>query len=103
MYAVFQFGTQQFRVSEGEVVTLNYEPTEVGKSLEFDQVLLVQTNEGTKIGQPYVKGAKVVAEVVDHPTEKTVIGKFRRRKRYVRKVGHRQPFTSVRISQIVPA
>jgi large subunit ribosomal protein L21 len=103
MYAVFQFGTQQFRVSEGEVVTLNYDPTEVGKSLEFDQVLLVQTNEGTKIGQPYVKGAKVVAEVVDHPTEKVTIGKFRRRKRYVRKVGHRQPFTAVRINQIVPA
>jgi large subunit ribosomal protein L21 len=63
----------------------------------------VQTNEGTKIGQPYVKGAKVVAEVVDHPTEKVTIGKFRRRKRYVRKVGHRQPFTAVRINQIVPA
>ncbi|HMP04249.1 MAG TPA: 50S ribosomal protein L21 [Gemmatales bacterium] len=103
MYVVFQCGTKQFRVSEGEVVTLDHQDVEIGKSIEFDQVLLVQTNEGTTIGQPYVKGAKVVAEVVDHPSEKYTIGKFRRRKRYVRKVGHRQHYTAVRISQIIPA
>ena len=74
---------------------------QVGSQVEFNRVLLVAKDEDTKIGQPLVNGAKVVAEVVEHPTTKLYIQHFRRRKNYRRLKGHRQPYTSVEIRQIV--
>jgi len=101
MYAVFEDGSRQYRVQEGDVVKLDYRQAEPGASLEFGRVLLYQNEGDTRIGQPLVAGARVVAEVVDHPTIKLYIQKFRRRKNYRRLRGHRQPYTSVRIRQIV--
>lgn len=101
MYAVFEDGSRQYRVAEGDVVRLDYREAEVGASLEFNRVLLWHKDTETKIGQPVIDGAKVVGQVVDHPTTKLYIQHFRRRKNYRRLRGHRQPYTSVRIQSIV--
>src|SRR5262245_35067296 len=101
MYVVFEDGSRQYRVQEGDVVKLDYREAEVGASLEFNRILLAQSESATKIGQPLIEGARVVAEVVDHPSTKLYVQHFRRRKNYRRLKGHRQPYTSVRIRQIV--
>ncbi len=100
MYAVFEDGSRQYRVQEGDVVKLDYRDVAVGTQLEFDRVLLFQKDTDTKIGQPVIEGVKVVAEVVQHPSTKLYIQHFRRRKNYRRLKGHRQPYTSVRIRSI---
>jgi large subunit ribosomal protein L21 len=102
MYAVFESGSHQYRVSEGEMVRIDHHSElEPGARIEFNSVLLLQSNTGTEIGQPYVSGARIIGEVVEHPSVKLIVQKFRRRKRYKRRNGHRQPYTAVRISQIL--
>ena len=101
MYAIFEDGSRQYRVEEGDVVQLDYREAAVGASVEFDRVLLAGSGAETKIGQPILAGAKVVGEIVDMPKTKTYIQHFRRRKNYRRLRGHTQPYTSVRISKIV--
>ena len=101
MYAVFEDGSRQYRVQEGDVLTVDFRPAEIGANVEFDRVLLCQSDADTKIGQPLIEGARVVAEVVDHPTTKLYVQHFRRRKNYRRLRGHRQPYTSVKIQKIV--
>ncbi|WP_303012523.1 50S ribosomal protein L21, partial [Rodentibacter pneumotropicus] len=81
MYAVFQSGGKQHRVSEGQVVRLEKLELATGATVEFDSVLMVVNGEDVKIGAPVVAGAKVVAEVVTQGRgEKVKIVKFRRRK-----------------------
>ncbi len=101
MYAVFEDGSRQYRVSEGDVVRVDYRDADPGSRIEFDRVLLYQSGEDTRIGQPLLDGVRVTAEVVAHPTVKTYIQKFRRRKTYRRFRGHRQPFTSVQVHSIL--
>jgi large subunit ribosomal protein L21 len=101
MYAIFEDGSRQYRVSEGDHVVVDYRPVEKGQSIIFDRVLLVQTNEGLHVGQPYVAGAKIVGEVLDHPSQKYYIQKFRRRKNYRRYKGHLQHYCEVRVQQIL--
>lgn len=101
MYAVFEDGSRQYRVSEGDEVQVDYRASEIGQRLEFARILLYQNGDDTRIGQPTIAGARIVAEVVGHPTEKTYIQKFRRRKNYRRLKGHRQPFTAVQIRSIL--
>ena len=101
MYAVFEDGSRQYRVSEGEFVKVDFREGDPGSAVEFPRVLLLQGNTGVQIGRPYVPGAKILGEVVDHPAEKLYIQHYRRRKNYRRRVGHRQPYTTVKISQIV--
>ena len=103
MYAVFEDGSRQYRVSEGDVVTLDYRDVPVGTRLEFPRVLLYQGGEGLQIGQPLIDGARVLVEVVDHPSTKLYIQHFRRRKNYRRLRGHRQPYTSVQVRSILLA
>jgi len=103
MYAVFEDGSRQYRVSEGDVVQVDHRDAELGKRLVFDRVLLYQGDEGLKIGQPLVEGYRVVGDVVDHPSTKLYIQHFRRRKNYRRLRGHRQPYLAVRIRSILPA
>ena len=98
MYAVFQSGGKQHRVSEGQVVRLEKLEVAVGSAVEFDSVLMVVNGEDVKIGAPVVAGAKVVAEVVEQGRgEKVKIVKFRRRKHSRKQQGHRQWFTAVKI------
>jgi large subunit ribosomal protein L21 len=107
MYAIFEDGARQYRVTVGELVTVDYrggengEGVSKGTNLEFANVLLLCKDGEVKIGQPSVAGAKVVGEVVDHPSVKTYIGKFRRRKNYRRLRGHRQFSTRVKVKEIV--
>src|SRR5882762_1173624 len=101
MYAVFEDGSRQYRVSEGDVVKLDYREAEIGARLEFNRVLLYAGGSETLIGQPIVEGARILGEVVDHPSTKLYIQHFRRRKNYRRLKGHRQPYTEVQIRSIL--
>jgi large subunit ribosomal protein L21 len=103
MYAIIEDGSRQYRVSEGDVVKLDYREAEAGTRLELPRVLLYQGADGLKIGQPLLEGARVLGEVVDHPSTKLYIQHFRRRKNYRRLKGHRQWYTAVRIRNILLA
>ncbi len=101
MFAVFKSGGKQHRVSEGEVVRLELIDAEPGAAVQFDEVLLVAEGDNVTVGKPYVAGGKVTAEVVGHERhDKIGIIKFRRRKHYMRRAGHRQWYTDVRITAI---
>jgi large subunit ribosomal protein L21 len=106
MYAVIATGGKQYRVQPGETIQIEKlsndkgEPRESG-AVTFDQVLLVADGENVKVGVPTVAGASVTAEVVASGRgEKLLVYKYRRRKGYRRKTGHRQPFTAVKITAI---
>jgi large subunit ribosomal protein L21 len=100
MYAVFSDGSHQYRVSEGDVVKVDFRDLEPGASVEFPSVLLVSDGDDLKIGQPMVAGVKVVGEVVDQTSLKLRVQHFRRRKNYRRVRGHRQWHTQVKIKSI---
>ena len=101
MYAVFKTGGKQYRVAQGDQLRVEKLPGNVGDAVTFDQVLLVG-GEAVKIGMPLVAGAKVEAKIVSQALgPKIIIFKFRRRKNYRRKTGHRQPFTALQITGIV--
>lgn len=101
MYAVFQSGGKQHRVTEGQIVRLEKLEAATGDVVEFDQVLMVSDGSDVKIGAPFVSGGKVKAEIVDHGRgDKVKIVKFRRRKHSRRQQGHRQWFTEVKITGI---
>lgn len=101
MYAIFEDGSRQYRVSVGDSVRLDHREADVGSSLELGTVLLVADGADVLVGQPLVSGARVVAEVSGHPSTKTVIQHFRRRKNYRRLKGHTQPYVEVRIKHIL--
>jgi large subunit ribosomal protein L21 len=101
MYAIFVDGSRQYRVSEGDVVTVDYLGGEKKVRVEFPHVLLYQNGDETRIGQPRLEGMRIVGEIIEHPTKKLYIQHFRRRKNYRRLRGHRQPFTRVRIQHIL--
>ncbi|GMM89250.1 50S ribosomal protein L21 [Vibrio fortis] len=101
MYAVFQSGGKQHRVSEGQTLRLEKLDVETGATVEFDKVLLVANGEEITVGAPLVEGGKVTAEVVQHGRgDKVKIVKFRRRKHSRKQAGHRQWFTEVKITGI---
>lgn len=102
MFAVFEDGSHQYRVQEGDVVKVDFREADVGANVEFDKVLICQTDAALKLGQPLVAGARVRGQIVDHPSTKVYIQHFRRRKNYRRLKGHRQWYTSVKITEIVP-
>jgi large subunit ribosomal protein L21 len=103
MYAVFEDGSRQYRVSEGDTVKLDYREAELGSQLELGRVLLYANEGEVQIGQPVVTGARVLAEVIGFPSTKVYIQKFRRRKNSKRLRGHRQHYTQVRIGHILLA
>ncbi|KFF50291.1 MULTISPECIES: 50S ribosomal protein L21 [Salinicola] len=101
MYAVIKSGGKQYRVQEGQTLKLEKLEIATGETLEFDQVLLVADGDDVKVGAPLVEGAKVAAEIVSHGRgEKVHIIKFRRRKHHMKRQGHRQWFTEVKITGI---
>ena len=102
MYAVIISGGKQHRITEGETLKVEKLVAEPGTSIDFEQVLLVAADDAVKVGDPYVKGAKVSAEVISHGRGKKIkIIKFKRRKHYDRQMGHRQDFTELKITKIV--
>src|SRR6476646_4313788 len=103
MYAVIQTGGKQYRVEPGKTVVVERLTGDKGASVVFDQVLLVSSGDGgnVNIGKPLVAGAKVTGQIVEQGRgDKLVVFKFRRRKNYVRKNGHRQDYTAVKIAAI---
>jgi large subunit ribosomal protein L21 len=100
MYAVIKTGGKQYRVSEGSRLRVEKLSGEAGAKLEFSEVLMLG-GEKLTVGKPFVRGAKVTAEIVAQKLDKKVIVfKIRRRKRYRRRAGHRQPFTELKITGI---
>jgi large subunit ribosomal protein L21 len=103
MYAVIQTGGKQYRVEPGKTVTVEKLDGDKGTQVVFDQVLLVSSGDGgsVTVGKPTVSGAKVTGEIVEQTRgEKLVVFKFRRRKNYVRRNGHRQDVTVVKVASI---
>jgi large subunit ribosomal protein L21 len=102
MYAVFKTGGKQYRVEQGDRLRVEKLPGNVGDTVTFADVLLVGGGDGgLKVGRPLVEGAKIEAKITAQDRAKKVtIFKFRRRKNYHRKAGHRQPFTALEITGI---
>jgi len=100
MYAVIRTGGKQYRVTEGQTLRVEKLPGAKGDKITFSEVLLLG-GESPKIGIPLVKGASVAAEILaEGRGKKIVVFKFRRRKNYRRKNGHRQPYTELKITGI---
>ncbi len=101
MYAVIKTGGKQYRVAQGDKLRVEKLAGNVGDTVTIGEVLRVGSGEGIKIGAPVVGGAKVEAKIVAQDRgPKVIIFKFRRRKNYRRKTGHRQPFTALEITGI---
>lgn len=100
MYAVIESGGKQHRVEEGEVLRLEKLEASTGDSINFDKVLMIGEGADVKIGKPYVEG-NVTAEVLTHGRgDKVTIVKFKRRKHHLKRQGHRQWYTEVKITAI---
>jgi large subunit ribosomal protein L21 len=103
MYAIFEDGSHQFRVREGDRIVVDRREGEPGHELIFPQVLLIAGTDGATIGTPTIAGARVVAKVLEQTrSKKIIIQKFRRRKNMRRRKGHRQLYTRIQIVQLVP-
>ena len=101
MYAVIKTGGKQYRVEEGSTIRVEKLDGEKGNVVEIGDVLLVGDGENVKVGAPVVAGAKVTGEIVAQGRgEKLLVFKFKRRKQYRRKNGHRQSYTAIKITQI---
>lgn len=101
MYAIFKALGKQFRAEKGQTLRLPLMDKEPGDKVSFDEVLLSSDGDTIKAGAPYVKGAVVEAEVLGQVKgDKLYIFKFKRRKNYRRKTGHRQKYTEVRITDV---
>lgn len=101
-YAVIRSGGKQFRVAPGEIVRVpSISGKKQGDSVEFADVLVSGDDNEVKIGAPLVDGARVTGTVVGQGrADKVIVFKFKRRKQYKRKQGHRQGFTSVKIDSV---
>ena len=101
MYAIVETGGKQYRVSEGDRIRVERLKAEPNSQVYLDRVLLVSKDGETKIGSPTVEGARVVATVEGHDRHKKIlVFKYKPKKRYRRRIGHRQPYTSLRIDKI---
>jgi large subunit ribosomal protein L21 len=101
MYAVIETGGKQYRVSEGDAISVEKLPYQVGDTIELERVLLVSGEKGLAVGQPTVQGAKVTARVESEGRgRKILVWKYRAKQRYRRRQGHRQAYTRLRIEKI---
>ena len=101
MYAVIATGGKQYLVRKGDQIKIEKLGLDPGKKIEFDQVLLLADGEDVSIGTPFVEGGRVTAEVQENARAgKIEVIKFKRRKQYMRRMGHRQHYTQVKITDI---
>ncbi len=101
MYAVIETGGKQHRVKPGQVLEVDRLPQARGSEITFGRVLMLVDGDQVKTGTPVVPGVRVAATVMAHPRgRKVLVGKFRPKKRYRRRVGHRQPLSRVRVDRI---
>jgi large subunit ribosomal protein L21 len=101
MYAIIETGGKQYKVQEGDVVFIEKLSVDEGASVTFDKVLLVSNDDSVSVGSPLVKYASVEGKILGHGKDKKVIiFKYKPKKGYRKKQGHRQPFTKVQIEKI---
>lgn len=101
MYAIIETGGKQYKVSEGDVIKVEKLDVEAGADYAFDKVLVVAKDDAVNVGAPYVEGAKVAASVIgDGKGKKVVVYKYKPKKGFHKKKGHRQPFTKLKINAI---
>ncbi|MSR60204.1 MAG: 50S ribosomal protein L21 [Planctomycetaceae bacterium] len=102
MFAIFEDGSHQYRVEAGDTLRVDFrEAAKPGEALNFDRVLAAGTDSSGQFGRPLIEGATVVGEVVDTAYDpKIEVGKFKRRKGYIRHNGHTQKYTAVKITGI---
>lgn len=101
MYAILESGGKQYRVVEGQSIKLEKLDVDAGNTVDFDRILMIGNGEQSQVGAPVVAGAKVVAQVEKHGRhDKVKILKFRRRKHHMKRMGHRQDYTQVKITSI---
>jgi large subunit ribosomal protein L21 len=101
MYAIVETGGKQFKVSEGATIFVEKLNAEIGTTVTLDKVLMINNDGSVKVGVPFVDGAKVVVKVVAHGRDKKiVVFKYKSKKNYHKKQGHRQPFTRLLIETI---
>lgn len=103
MYAIIKTGGKQYRVNEGLILKIEKVAGEKGDKITLPEVLLISGDDGAlQVGEPLLAGASVTAEICEQGKEKKVtVYKYKKRKNYRRKQGHRQPFTKIKIEQIV--
>jgi large subunit ribosomal protein L21 len=102
MYAIIETGGKQYRVQEGDSIRIEKLEALEGEAVKFDKILLVSDEDGIKAGKPYVDGATVdgVVEAQDK-AKKIIVFKYKAKKDYRKKQGHRQPYTQVKIGKIL--
>jgi len=101
MYAIIETGGKQYRVSQGDVLRVEKLPYAEGEVVELDKVMAVSKDGELTVGKPYVEGAKVMATVLQNgKADKIIVLKYKPKKNYRKKQGHRQPFTELQIDNI---
>ncbi len=101
MYAVIQTGGKQYKVAVGEMVKVEKLDVEVGEKVTLDQVLMLKDDNGTRIGDPLVQGARIVGEVIEQGRAKKItVYKYKKRKNQRKKQGHRQAYTRILVEKI---
>lgn len=101
MFAIVETGSKQYRVAPGDVIQVEKLPVEEGAQVELDRVLCLAQDQDVRVGTPYLEGVKVKAQVLRHGKgRKIIVMKYKKRKNYRRKKGHRQLFTELKITEI---
>jgi large subunit ribosomal protein L21 len=101
MYALVEIKGFQYKAEKGKTLLVSRMENEKGQAVEFDSVLFISDDTSVKVGNPYVKNAKVKAVVQDHVKgDKIVVFKHKKRKRYNKRQGHRQPYTMLKVEDI---
>lgn len=101
MYAILKTGGKQYRVQEGDVIKVEKLGVQKGDTVELGEVLLLRTDDGVNVGHPVVPGVSVVARVLDQgKSKKILVFKYKPKKNYRRRYGHRQPFSVLKIEKI---
>ena len=101
MYAIVNTGGKQYKIQQGDVLRVEKIPGEVGSPVSFDKVLMFSDGENVNIGRPVLDNVAVKGHIVDQGKDKKIIVfKYKRRKRYRRKLGHRQQYTEIKIDSI---
>ena len=101
MFAIIETGGKQYKVEAGTIIDIEKMEGEISSKLTFDKVVLVDNEGQTKIGQPYVEGATVVAVILNHiKDDKKIVFKFKPKTGYKKKAGHRQLLTTIKVETV---
>jgi large subunit ribosomal protein L21 len=104
MYALVEILGKQYKAEKGNILKIDKIKKDKGEKIEFDSVLLLSDKNEIKVGTPYIKGLKIKAQIEDHGKDKKIrMYKYKKRKNYHRRIGHRAQFTTIRITDIVGA